>query len=479
MVRVVLVRQLLVCGRLVTAGLLAPSRLPVTGRVAVLTVGIAVAGVLLTVTGSPGGGPQAGLTVLVALALAVAITELRPVHVGRDGQRQSLTLIEGPVAAALAMGTGRFLVVGVALGVLLAQSRRRMPIYKLAFNVAQYGAAAAAADRCAVALGGQRGVIVGLVAFAVINEALVRLVLRVATGRRAEPGLHGAGLVWLLHVSAATSIGLLAAHVLGSEPELLPAFAAPVLLIVWSQEQSGRRRARTAVQRVLADQATALYGRSSEETGALLTRTAREVLAAGKVELVLLGGGRLLRTVDDHGDLERGQLPPHELADGWYAEVLSATGCAVRGVWAGIVVGSGTNPRALLSVWRDEDQEPFHAPNLALLETLAETAAQWLDQQPAQADRSIDLRRTVAGLGPEGAHVAEALSAIRAVRQRLESVSSMATAPTVRAGLADDLRDAEESIAAFVGSLVTPGQRTPSDVPSAELVVTGRWAQGA
>ena len=452
-------------------------RLPVPGRVALLTVAIASAAILLSVTGTD-PSPRASLTGLFLLAAAVAITELRPVHVGRDGQRQSFTLTEGPVVAALAMWPGRYIVVGVALGVLLAQSRRRMPVYKMSFNVAQFGLAAAVAIRCTGLVGGQVGVVLALVLFAVVNEGLVRLVLRVATGRPASP-LHGPGVVWLLHVSAATSIGLLAAHVLGNEPGLLPAFAAPVLLIVWSQEQSGRRRARTAVQRVLANQATALYGRSSEETGALLTRTAREVLAAGKVELVLLGGGRLLRTTDDHGQIERGQMAPHLLAEGWPAEVLAASGSTSHDAWAGVVIGTGESPRALLSVWRDEGQEPFHAPDLAVLDTLAESAATWLDQLPAAADRTIDLRRTVAGLGPEGAHVAEALSAIRTVRQRLESVSSMASAAPVRASLASDLRDAEESIAAFVASLVTPTQRTETASAETEMVVTGRWAQGA
>ncbi len=449
--------------------------LPVPRRVALLTVAIASLAILVSTSGQD---RRVSLTGLFMLALAVVVTELRPVHVGRDGQRQSFTLTEGPVVAALAMGPGRYIVVGVALGVLLAQARRRMPIYKLSFNVAQFGLAAAVAVRCTSLVHGQVGVVLGIVMFAVVNEALVRMVLRVATGRPAS-ALHGPGIVWLLHVSAATSIGLLAAHVLGNEPGLLPAFAAPVLLIVWSQEQSGRRRARTAVQRVLANQATALYGRSSEETGALLTRTAREVLAAGKVELVLLGEGRLLRTTDDHGVIDRGHLPPHLLAEGWAAEVLAATGSTSHDFWAGTVVGTGSSPRALLSVWRDEDQEHFHAPDLALLDTMAETAAAWLDQQPSQIDRTVDLRRSVAGLGPEGAHVAEALSAIRAVRQRLESVSSMASSAPVRAGLASDLRDAEESIAAFVASLVTPAQRGALADTETETVVTGRWAQGA
>ncbi|MDP9102114.1 MAG: hypothetical protein M3N21_08215 [Actinomycetota bacterium] len=475
MVRQQLVSQLVVLGRVVTALPLAPTRLSVTGRVTLLTVLIASVGVGVTLDGA---NPSPSLLGMLCLALAVAITELRPVHVGRDGERQSFTLTEGPVVAALAMGTGRAVVVGVALGVLLAQTRRRMPIYKLAFNVAQFGAAAAIANRCAQLVGGQLGVVVAIMVFALANEALVRLVLRVATGRPSD-GLHGPGASWFLHVSAATSIGLLAAHVIGNEPGLLPAFAAPVLLIVWSQEQSGRRRARTAVQRVLANQATALYGRSSEETGALLTRTAREVLAAGKVELVLLTGGRLLRTTDDHGHIDRGHMPAHQLTEGWAAEVLAAPGSTSHDYWAGVVIGSGDSPRALLSVWRDEDQEPFHAPDLALLDTLAESAAAWLDQQPTQADRSLDLRRTVAGLGAQGAEVAEALSNIRAVRQRLESVSSMATAAPVRAALADDLRDAEESIAEFIAALVTPTQRGESASVDSEMVVTGRWARGA
>ena len=410
-------------------------------------------------------GATWSLPALVVLGGVVVLTELRPVHIGRNGQRHSFTLTEGPLVAALAIAPSRQVVLVVTAGVLVAQVARGLPRYKIAFNTAQFAVATAVATVLAQVVAGSVGVMLAVSAFMLLNDGLVRLVITLTTGRPAGRPMQDAGAVWLLHIAAVISIALLGAHMYLADARLLPAFLAPALLVLWSQEQANRRRARLTVVDTLAAQATAIYGRSSEETAVLLTRTAREVLAAGRTELVLLGDDSLVVFADGPDGVQRSRLSHTELISGWRGRVFEAVLATAEGTWAGVVVGREV-PRALLSIWRDEDQESFRAQDVALLQTLADTVADWLSVPEQEDGTVLALRRRVLDFGSKGKDLADALGLLATVRHGLEATAG----GPAQVALAADLRDVETLVARFVGALVIE-QRLPQDGD----VVTGQW----
>ncbi|MCA1711742.1 MAG: hypothetical protein LC789_08965 [Actinobacteria bacterium] len=411
----------------------------------------------------------------VALLAAVTFTELRPVTVARRGQRQTFTLIEGPLVTALAMAPGRYIVLAVAAGMLLAQIVRRVTPYKALFNISQYALASGAAGLCAQAFPRVGGVVLGILTFAIINDGAVRLILRVATGQPQGYVFQGAGSAWLMHVAAVTSVALIAADTMRHDVMLLPAFVVPGLLIQYSQEQANRRRARGVVASALAAQATSLYGRSSHESAALVVRSARELLSAQIGEIVLLGNAGAI-SVRDSGrgrELMEGRVAATDLLTDWRGCVLETVHASAHGHWAGVVIGR-TTPHALLQVTRSADQEAFRDSDLALLQELADTCQSWLDVdvEADYADTVRSTRRRAAELGGAYVNVADALGAIDRVRQQLERPAA-AHADRRDSYLTDELRLAEEAIAAFVSDLIAaPAQREADS----DTVHTGRWA---
>lgn len=459
-----MVRDLLV-GDVVVGDLLVASLMPAQAealrarKVAALTGATALAAVALALCIRSTEGSLIGL---VVFGLAVAIAELRPVHVSRGGERQSFTLTEGPLVVALALSPSRWVVLVLVAAVVLAQVHRRLPAYKLAFNAAQFALATAVACVVAQVVTGDTGTLLGIAAFVVVNDGLVRSVLAVATGQQLGRPLAGASWAWVLHVAAISSIALLASHIFERDPAMLPAFAAPAVLILWSQEQSTRRRASSTVSLALARHARELYAGRGDDSASLVARTVRELLAAERVELLVLDGIRVKRTRDAGGEVTHGGASHEVLRGGWPAQVLSVPNGAIDGHWIGIAVG-GTAPRALIGVWRDPSQEPFGPGDLVLLSTLAAETSGWLDARPGSRP---DL--PVVDLRGHGTEAAGALETLRRVRHLLETDFSVGSRHR-RAALADDLLTAEERLSAFLADLVAPHNRRD------DVVVMGQW----
>lgn len=454
-----MVRHVLVCDLLVASLMPLRTEAQRVRGVAALTVatGLTAVALVLCIEGTHGS-----IVGLLLFGAACAVTELRPVHLSRGGERQSFTLTEGPLVVALALEPGRWIVLVLVSAVVLAQVRRQLPAYKLAFNAAQFGVATALACVIAERVPGDAGTLLGLVVFVLVNDGLVRLVLGVATGQGNLRPLAGASWPWLLHVVAISSTALLASHTYELDPAMLPAFAAPAVLILWSQEQSTRRRVRSSVSLALAEQAKELYAGRGDHSAALVARTVRELLAASRTELLALDGMRLNRTRDVDGTVTHASVSHEVLREGWPACVLAMPEGALRGHWIGIAVG-GSDPSALIGVWRDPSQEPFRPSDLVLLSTLAAETSGWLEAREGGTDRpAVDLR-------DRGGDAAGALEAVRLVRQRLETDATVVSLRH-RTSLADDLLAAEEKLSSFLADLVSPAEQQPDDV-----VVIGRW----
>lgn len=406
-----------------------------------------------------------------ALLLGVLLTELRPVSLARRGHRQTFTLVEGPLVAALAVAPGRYAVLAVAGGLGLAQLLRSVAPYKALFNVSQYALATAAAVWCAQSTPGVAGVVLGIAVFALVNDGAMRLVLRMATGQARPRGPAGARREWLLHLAAVTSVALIAAQTLQHAPSLLPAFLVPALLLQRSQEQASRRRARGSVTTALAEQAASLYGRSSSESAALVLRSARELLAARGAEIVLLAdsGATSLTDPGRGRELVRGTVPPADLLTGWRGRVLEAVHATAYGTSAGVVIGRRV-PHALLQVTRGKEQERFGHSDLLLLQELADNVEAWLDVDAARDDAVAATRRRAVEVGGVYSVAAEALGVLDRVRYQLTTQSSPASLD-----LADELRIAEESLAVFVSELITLPVQRETEV---DTVQTGPWVSG-
>lgn len=446
-----------------------------TGAVPALTVAAALLAVVFTMLSESADAPWWGICLLV---VSVLVAELRPVHLGWRGERQTFTLTEGPLVVALVVVPGQEVVLAVGLAVLLTQAARRLPAYKALFNVAQLSAAAALAVWVVGLHPSPLMIVVAAYTFAAVNETLVHLVLWAATGSPPAGSLRERFGGRLLHLAAVASTALLLGYVAEQEPLLVAAFVGPATLLLRDQERRRWHQSRNAVVHELASQAASLYRRSSDETLLLVLRTARQVLAADDAELLLVDGERLVHVSDRGRGLVRRPRDSSLLATGWAARVLASAvpvgGRTEDGSWAGAAVGR-ERPLALLRVWRDGAQEPFHSADLELLTTLVETVADWVDGSVAAAvDESTDLltlRRRATDLGRLGEGVVDALDALTSVRQRLSSAT-----PIRRTEIVEDVRSAERRVSDLLVDLLdggTSGSRGGGE--EAPHVLTGRW----
>lgn len=445
-----------------------------TGAVPALTALAALLALVFTTLAGPAEAPWWGLCLLV---VCVLVAELRPVHLGWRGERQTFTLTEGPLVVALVLVPGQEVVLAVALAVLLTQAARRLPAYKALFNVAQLSAAAALAVWVVGLHSSPVMVVLAAYAFAAVNETLVHLVLWAATGQAPAASLRDRLGARVLHLAAVASAALLLGYVAGHDPLLIAAFVGPATLLLRDQERRRWHQSRNAVVHELASQAASLYRRSSDETLLLVLRTARQVLAADDAELLLVDGEQLVHVSDRGRGLVRRPRASSVLASGWAGRVLASadpvTGRSDDRSWAGASVGR-ERPLALLRVWRDGAQEPFRSADLQLLATLAETVTDWVDRR-AVAGEEVDvtdlhtLRRRATDLGRLGEGVIDALDALSAVRQRLSS-----PAPIRRTDIVEDVRSAERRVSDLLIDLLdTPARSGREEAPH---VLTGRWS---
>lgn len=445
------------------------------GAVLPLTLTCAAFAALTTLSVGDVGISGGHLIVAALVALGVAASEVRPLHFAHGRERRSFTFCEGPFVVGLVLSNGTLLIAGFVTGILLAQLIRRLPVTKILFNVSQYAAAAAVAVLVAARVPGALGVVTAIFLFAVINDIAVQLVLRLTAGAPVGCPLRGRALIWFLHVGAATSAAILVGQAVVTNGASAFAFLiAPIVLITYSQREVMRHHVSSQVLRTIAEQAVAWQSRDRQVMTQLLTRSAREVMAAGQAELLLLDGARPLLVVDQDGRIQESRV-----SEDWDAEqsrfrtaLESGAKGATMGAWAGVVIGHESSPSALLIVTREADQESFRDSDLDALRVLAEQGLKWLGKVdrsepsvtiPAQQVINLEARRTMRAQQPR---IVELLSELDVLRSCLDNLGSATGGPGV-------MSEIEESQRRLIDAL--SDVLTPEEVAREEAVAVGSW----
>jgi hypothetical protein len=444
------------------------------GAVLPLTLGCASIAVMATLSVHDAGISSAHLLVAALVALGVAASEARPLHFAHGRERRTFTFCEGPLVVGLVISNGTLLIAGFVTGILLSQLLRRLPATKVLFNVAQYAAAAAMAVLVAVRVPGTLGVVCAILVFAVINDVAVQLVLRVTADAPLSFPLAGRALIWFLHVGAATSAAILVGQAVETSGAFAFALIAPIVLITYSQREVMRHHVSSQVLRTIAEQAVASQSADRQVMTQLLTRSAREVMAATQAEVLLLDGPRPLVVLDDEGRIHESRA-----SEDWHASeprfrtaFENGSEGATLGRWAGIVIGPESSPYGLLLITRDIDQEPFRDSDLDALRVLAEQGVKWLrrvdrTQQlvdiPQQQVIDLEARRTMRAQQPR---IVELLSELDVLRSCLDNLTSATGGPAV-------MTEIEESQRRLIDAL--SDVLTPEDIAREEAVAVGSW----
>lgn len=444
------------------------------GAVLSLTLGCALVAILATLSVHDTGISSTHLTVAALVALGVAASEARPLHFAHGRERRTFTFCEGPLVVGLVISNGTLLIGGFVTGILLSQLLRRLPATKVLFNVAQYAAAAAMAVLIAVRIPGTLGVVTGILVFAVINDVAVQLVLRVTASAPMGFPLGGRALIWFLHVGAATSAAILVGQAVETSGAFALALIAPIVLITYSQREVMRHHVSSQVLRTIAEQAVASQSGDRQAMTQLLTRSAREVMAAGQAEVLLLDGPHPLVVLDVEGRIHESRA-----SDNWHASeprfrtaFENGSQGATLGRWAGVVIGPESSPSALLLITRDADQEPFRDSDLDALRVLAEQGVKWLrnvdrtDQRvviPEQRVIDLEARRTMRAQQPR---IVELLSELDVLRSCLDNLTSTTGGPVV-------MSEIEESQRRLIDAL--SDVLTPEEIAREEAVAVGSW----
>lgn len=426
-------------------------------RSLLVTVPCAVALLLLLAVGGPVGERPWAVALCAAVVLLI---ECFPLHFAVSGERHTATFVELPMTLGLVLSPGRLLTLGLMAAVLVAQLFRRLPLRKAAFNVSQYGLAAAVGSLVAVHWAGTAGVLAGLALFTLVNEMAVQLVLLAVAGVALGVPYRGAGRLWLLHLSVSLSGGLVLGKALEQAPELLFAMVAPLLLLLHSQRESLRRSTAETVHRSIAEHALRARPIDGVDTMKLITDLARDLLAAERAELLIIDGPRPMLCRADSGGTSRQRLPESWLQPGtWYEDCLSAGRAGtVRGNQALVALADESGTRALLTVYRRPEDEAFRLSDLPALESLGAAATDWvrtLQEAPAPV---VDLDRVPRQTAPRP----DVLRLVQELDVLASKVRSEGGAP---------LPEVDEMHELLLASLATDGR----DLESEPRIAVGSW----
>lgn len=412
------------------------------------------------------------------LVLAVLACELRVVHLGFGAQRWTFTITELPLCIALVVAPGRWIVVAVALAVLAAQLIRRTPTYKRLFNVAQFGAAAAAATAVTLSVPGIGGPALGMVAFWLVNLILMASVLHLSTGIPLVAALRSSAPLSVTHTTAVMSLGLLTGHLVMQAPGLLPALVVPVCLIAWSLGRSGRQESEARAAQVLVSR-SADRVQNPAAAAESVARAAIELVAAPASQVLLAHDGCLLHVALDADGTRVREVGTEALQGGWQSDLLEGrarhTGVDADGrSWVGIRLEAADGGLlALVRVLRDAGEEPPREDELRALESLQVAATMLLTAATAEVpDTPGDLRvlrGRLRSLGELGGTAGAMLSTLNAAGARIDDLAAALplSEGAQAAGVAEDLRAVERSLSSLVGALLV-SSATPT-VPSVEV----------
>ena len=252
----------------------------------------------------------------VGTAAALLLSHVRVVNLPFGRQRWSFAWEEIPVAAALLLAPGAWIVGATALGIAVAQVIRKQPRLKQVFNSVQLPAAACVGVAVALAVDGVLGVVLAMAAFWAANTLQVTLAIWTRTDRRFFEILVDGTPLMALHSATNVSMAILGYWIMTSNPLGLLALIAPGTLMVWAIIDV---IARTGETQLLAELVRAHESRVSDATdevvGALIQVGSRLVPDI-EVELIVFTpeGPHLYRRQ------ARGTVACHRMRVGDFAE---------------------------------------------------------------------------------------------------------------------------------------------------------------
>ena len=395
-----------------------------------------------------------------ALAVGVAASEIAVVHLQVGRQRWTFSLTEAVIGGALVLAAGSWAVVAIVVGVAAAQALRRQPPLKLQYNVAQFAVSAAAAQVVAVRIDGVVGAGLGMVAFWLLNYALVAVVVAITSKQRLLDVVGSSAALSLLHTAGNTSIGLLAAHLALEAPVGLLGLVVPVALLWTSYDQQAGRSAEARLFAELARGQEQAAGRSVDVSAQVVLTAAARLFGGADVEMVLLAADGPVRYLgDETGTPSRLRVDQEAFDEPWVMRALGArgasTGIEAGRPWCSVVLGEPDAAHAVLVARRPAGASAFGRREVRLAGVLAVQADAWLSVSDLSARYEAASGRVAAAggaaraLGDLGAATAPALSVLRDSAGRLSRLADDGGVDDI----VEELHLVERAVASLLGAI--------------------------
>ena len=481
-----MVRQLLV-GQQLVLDVDRPVTRPPMGTVRLVAALCLLGAVSLSVATGWGGAPW---WAVLALAAAVAASEIAVVHLQFGRQRWTFSLTEGALGAALVFLTGAWTVLAVGLGVAVAQRVRHQPRLKREFNVAQFMAATAVAQATAALVGGGvTGACAGMAVFWLVNYVLVAVAVSLTSRRPFRSLVVSSAPLSALHTAGNSSIGLLAAYLAATAPLGLLGLVVPLALLWSSYDQQTRRSAEARLFAELARGQEREAGRSSDVSAQVVVTAAARLLGGADVELLLLAADGPVRYLgDETGVPDRRRVDATVFDEPWVLRALGERGlCTGRDgarPYVSAVLGDPDAPLAVLRARRGADAAGFDRNELKLAEVLVGQAQTWLSVADLAARRQQAVERAeVAGeaakaLSDLGSATAPALLVLRESADRLARLAEQAGGVE---DIVEELHLVERAVASLLGAialaaepdLLAVAEHAPPARPETDWTTTG------
>ena len=423
---------------------------------AALSLGL---GVMLSLISGWGDAP---LWWVAALVLAVALAEPTAVHLQLAGQRWTFCLLEGALAFALVAGAGAWMVLGVGLGVLVAQLLRHQPRARWEFAVARAVLATAAAQALVAQLGGGvSAAAAGLLVFWLVTHSLIALAVHI-TSRRPFRSLLLSGAFRSGGQSAANgSLGLLSAVLWVEAPWGLGALLALVALLCASYDQQTSRGAEARLFAELARGQERETGRSSDRSAQVVLTAAARLLGGADVELVLLAAAGPVRYVgDETGTPQRQRVSAEVFDEPWVMRALGDRSVSVGRdggrPYLSAVLGAPDSPLAVLRAQRGPGSSAFDRNEVRLTRVLVGQAESWLSVADLAARSKAALQRADAADEAAKAlsHLGSATSpALLVLRESADRLARLAGSEGAIDDIVEELHLVERAVASLLGAI--------------------------
>lgn len=424
--------------------------------VAVVTVVVGLGAALV----QPWGAPTWYAVPLLVLAVAAAEIAVVSLQFGR--QTWTFSLTESALGAAWVMGTGNWTVVAVVLGVYGAQTVLRRPVLKKQFNIAVFGAGAAAGSLMAgVVGGGIPGAIAGMALWFVVNFTLIAVAVAVTSNRPLLPMLVSSTPLSAVHMAGNSSIGLLAAYLSLHAPLGLLGLVVPLALLWSSYDQQTRRSQEARLFAELAAGQDRLTARTSDTSARIVVSAAARLFGGADVEMLLLAADGPVRYAGDETTAPRRLRVDAEVFDEpWVMRALGARGVSTGSEhsrpWCSAILGDPESPQAVLIARRPAGSASFGRREVRLAEVLVGQADAWLSVADlSDRARAARAQVEVAGeaakaLGDIGAATAPSLTVLRESADRLARLAESAGGVD---DIVEELHLVERAVASLLGAI--------------------------